>query len=111
MNPVEVDIEQLEKARAEGTPLVDVREPDEYVAGHVPGAILLPMSEIAERVDEVPADGTVYVICHVGGRSLQGRQLAAHARHRRLLRRRRHQGLGRQRPRDRHRRAVGLTLA
>ena len=71
MNPVEVDIEQLEKAQTEGTPLVDVRELDEYVAGHVPGAILLPMSEIVERVDEVPADGQVYVICHVGGRSLK----------------------------------------
>ncbi len=71
MNAVEVDIEQLEKARAEGIPLVDVREPDEYVAGHVPDAILLPMSEIAERVEEVPAAGPVYVICHLGGRSLK----------------------------------------
>jgi rhodanese-related sulfurtransferase len=70
MNPVEVDIEQLEKARAEGTLLVDVREVDEYVAGHVPGAILLPMSEIAGRVDEVPT-GPVYVICHLGSRSLK----------------------------------------
>ncbi|MEA2932524.1 MAG: hypothetical protein QOI56_1309 [Actinomycetota bacterium] len=71
MNPVEVDIAQLEKARAEGIPLVDVRELDEYVGGHVPDAILLPMSEIAERVDEVPAGGQVYVICHLGGRSLK----------------------------------------
>jgi rhodanese-related sulfurtransferase len=71
MNPVEVDIEQLEKARAQGTPLVDVRETDEYVAGHVPGAVLLPMSEIVERVDEVPAGGQVYVICQLGGRSLK----------------------------------------
>jgi rhodanese-related sulfurtransferase len=71
MNAVEVDIEQLEKAQGEGTPLVDVRERDEFVAGHVPGAVLLPMSEIVERVDEVPAGGQVYVICQVGGRSLK----------------------------------------
>ncbi len=71
MNPVEVDIEQLEKARAAGTPVVDVRETEEYLEGHVPGVILLPMSEIAERVEEVPADGQVYVICHLGGRSLK----------------------------------------
>jgi len=71
MSEEEVDIGQLEKARADGTPLVDVREVDEYLGGHVPGAILLPMSEIAERVDEVPADGEVYVICHLGGRSLK----------------------------------------
>ncbi len=71
MNPdEEVDIEQLEKSRADGViPLVDVREVHEYLAGHVPGAILLPMSEIVERVDEVPDDGTVYVICEMGGRS------------------------------------------
>ncbi|MEA2686696.1 MAG: hypothetical protein QOE93_1891 [Actinomycetota bacterium] len=71
MNAVEVDIQQLEQARAAGTPVVDVRELDEYVAGHVPGVIFLPMSEIVERVDEVPADGQVYVICHLGGRSLK----------------------------------------
>ena len=71
MNAVEVDIEQLEKARAAGTPVVDVRETDEYVAGHVPGVILLPISEIAERVDEVPAGGEVYIICHLGSRSLK----------------------------------------
>ncbi|HEX7277241.1 MAG TPA: rhodanese-like domain-containing protein [Acidimicrobiales bacterium] len=69
MNEGEVDIEQLEQGQAGGVPLVDVREADEYLAGHVRGAILLPMSEIVERVDEVPADGTVYVICEMGGRS------------------------------------------
>ncbi len=71
MNAVEVDIDQLEQARAAGTPVVDVRETEEYLEGHVPGVILLPMSEIVSRVDEVPADGQVYVICHLGGRSLK----------------------------------------
>lgn len=71
MNPVEVDIEQLEGALTAGIPLIDVRETDEYVAGHVPGAVLLPMSEIADRAAEIPADGQVFVICHLGGRSLK----------------------------------------
>jgi len=71
MNPVEVDIEQLEGALTAGIPLIDVRETDEYVEGHVPGAVLLPMSEIADRAAEIPADGQVFVICHLGGRSLK----------------------------------------
>ena len=51
-----------------GVPLVDVREPDEYAAGHVPGAINIPMSAIGTRLDELP-DGPFDVICQVGGRS------------------------------------------
>ena len=53
------------------TPLVDVREPDEYAAGHVEGAVLVPMGVLPVRVDEIPRDRTVYVICHSGGRSAQ----------------------------------------
>lgn len=68
---LEVDVDQLERARAEGTPLIDCREPDEYVAGHVPGAVLIPMSQFVERAGEVPSDRQVYVICGVGGRSLK----------------------------------------
>ncbi|WP_308491772.1 rhodanese-like domain-containing protein [Microbacterium terrisoli] len=49
-------------------PLVDVREPDEYAAGHVPGAINLPMSTIRDRMEDLP-EGPFNVICQVGGRS------------------------------------------
>lgn len=49
-------------------PLIDVREPDEYAAGHVPGAVNLPMSTIGEHLDQLP-DGAFDVICQVGGRS------------------------------------------
>lgn len=48
-------------------PVVDVREQDEWDAGHVPHAIHIPMGEIVERIAEVP-DG-VAVICHSGSRS------------------------------------------
>ncbi|MFI6602928.1 rhodanese-like domain-containing protein [Nonomuraea sp. NPDC050536] len=51
--------------------LLDVREQEEWVAGHAPEAVHIPMSEIQGRVDEVPADRTVYVVCRVGGRSFQ----------------------------------------
>ena len=51
--------------------IIDVREPDEWAAGHAPDALTLPMSQIAARVGEVPRDRTVYVMCAVGGRSAQ----------------------------------------
>jgi len=55
-------------ATREGTPLIDVRERDEFAGGHVPGAINIPMSEIAGRLDELPAEA-FDVICQAGGRS------------------------------------------
>jgi rhodanese-related sulfurtransferase len=68
----EVTIDDLEDHIAEGGLVYDVREVDEYNAGHVPGAVLLPLSELQARWQEVPSDkGTVHVICHVGGRSMQ----------------------------------------
>ena len=54
-----------------GAYLLDVREQHEWDAGHAPDAHLLPMSELNERVSEVPDDREVLVVCHVGGRSAQ----------------------------------------
>ena len=54
-----------------GAYLLDVREDDEWQAGHAPDAVHLPLSELVDRVTEVPDDRDVYVICKVGGRSEQ----------------------------------------
>ena len=51
--------------------LLDVREPDEWTAGHAPGAHHVPMMEIPARMDDIPADGDVVVVCRSGGRSGQ----------------------------------------
>lgn len=51
--------------------LLDVREPDEWVAGHAPGATHLPLMDIPARLEEVPRDGDVVVVCRMGGRSAQ----------------------------------------
>lgn len=53
------------------TALIDVREPNEYAAGHVAGAISMPMAVVPVRAAEIPRDRRVYVICHSGGRSMQ----------------------------------------
>ncbi|GAB3632488.1 rhodanese-like domain-containing protein [Microbacterium sp. AGC85] len=57
-----------ELASRESTPLIDVREKDEFAAGHVPGAVNIPMSELGGRLDELPS-GSFDVICQAGGRS------------------------------------------
>jgi rhodanese-related sulfurtransferase len=52
-------------------PLVlDVREPWEYAAGHIPGAQLVPLGELETRLAEIPRDRPILSICQVGQRSL-----------------------------------------
>jgi rhodanese-related sulfurtransferase len=55
----------------EGTFLLDVREDDEWAAGHIPGSTHIPMSGLLARVAEVPKDRAVCVVCKVGARSAQ----------------------------------------
>ena len=77
MDVPEVDVATLAAQRAEGASLIDVRRPDEFAVARVPGARLIPLGELVERTDEVPTDGTVYVICATGVRSAKA---AAHLR-------------------------------
>ena len=69
----EAGIEALDGLRADAV-LLDVREPEEYAYGHVPGAINLPQAELATRLAEVPRDRPVFVICESGMRSLRSTQ-------------------------------------
>ncbi len=49
--------------------ILDVRTPAEYEAWHIPGAVLLPYTELRHRLDEVPRDRPVYTYCRSGFRS------------------------------------------
>jgi rhodanese-related sulfurtransferase len=49
--------------------LIDVRETWEWDQQRVPGAVHIPLGELPQRLDEIPADRDVYVHCHLGGRS------------------------------------------
>ena len=71
MDVPEIDITEAARQHLAGTPVIDVREPDEYTEGHVPGAPLIPLGSLQERVDEVPTDGQVLIICKSGGRSMK----------------------------------------
>ena len=51
--------------------VLDVREDDEWEAGHIAGSTHVPLSELMARVDEVPATDPLVVVCRVGARSAQ----------------------------------------
>ena len=53
----------LDRVRAGEVTVLDVRPPDEYAAGHIPGAISMPVDEIERRVAELPADGEIVAYC------------------------------------------------
>ena len=71
MEVPEIDVEELAARTAAGAVVIDVREPDEYQEGHVPGARLIPLNDVPDRLAEVPTDQPVLVICKLGGRSLR----------------------------------------
>jgi rhodanese-related sulfurtransferase len=66
----EVDLPAFAAAHAGGATVIDVREPYEYTAGHVPGARLVPMEQLPRHADELRRNAAVYVICASGNRSL-----------------------------------------
>jgi rhodanese-related sulfurtransferase len=70
----EVDLGAFAVAHASGAIVIDVREPDEYVTGHVPGARMVPLARLAQ-VSDLPRNRPVYVICASGNRSKAGASL------------------------------------
>lgn len=61
--------EAVTEAAAARAVLLDVREPDEWDRGHSPLAISIPMSQLQARIDEIPGDERLLVVCLSGGRS------------------------------------------
>ncbi len=59
--------------------VIDVREPNEYKGGHVPGAALIPVASVFMRREELPADKDLLFICAVGQRSALACEMAAAA--------------------------------
>ncbi|HYL44701.1 MAG TPA: rhodanese-like domain-containing protein [Ktedonobacteraceae bacterium] len=58
-------------AASSSSMLIDVREPWEYANGHASNAKNIPLSQLQQRVDEVPGDREVLLICQSGHRSMQ----------------------------------------
>lgn len=64
-----IDVETLAAKLETGSPVFDVRQPDEYDEAHAPGVTLIPLDQVPDRVADFPTEGAVYVICKSGGRS------------------------------------------
>ncbi|PPF78316.1 sulfurtransferase [Subtercola sp. Z020] len=65
------EITVSELAAVTAPTIIDVREPDEFAGGHVPGAVNVPLGQL--QGSELP-EGPVYVICELGGRSARATQ-------------------------------------
>lgn len=77
--PPRVNIARASELRDAGAFLLDVREPSEWVEGHIPGSKLIPLGELAARVAEVPKDKQIVVVCRSGNRSQSGRDILTQA--------------------------------
>ena len=73
--PAEVPVAEALALRESGAFVLDVRQPDEWAAGHIPGATLIPLGDLSARIAEVPKDRQVVVVCRSGNRSAQGRDI------------------------------------
>lgn len=72
----EIGIEEFARRSGEAI-ILDVREVEEYAAGHVPGAVNLPQAELATRLEELPRDKQLLLICQGGYRSLRAARFLA----------------------------------
>ncbi len=75
----ESTIDQLASALEGDATVIDVREPAEYDAGHVPGALNIPMDQLTARLGEIDRARPVHVVCASGNRSSEMTEvLSAH---------------------------------
>lgn len=67
----EISVTDAATRVADGAFLLDVRNDDEWAAGHAPDAHYVTLSQVPARATEVPSDRAVMVVCRAGGRSAQ----------------------------------------
>ena len=73
--PMEVSVQDAFSLREEGAFILDVRNQDEWDAGHVPGATLIPLPQLESRLAELPQGEDIVVICRSGNRSATARDI------------------------------------
>ena len=73
--PPEITVARAAQERDQGAFVLDVRQPEEWVQLHIPGATLIPLGELPNRLSEVPKDSAVVVVCRTGNRSAQARDI------------------------------------
>jgi rhodanese-related sulfurtransferase len=73
--PAEITAEQAYQKYQQDVFFLDVREPDEWNSGHIPNTTLIPLGELQARLNELPRDKEIVVVCRSGNRSQQGRDI------------------------------------
>lgn len=74
-----IDVKEAKEMMQNGAVVIDVREPHEYSAGHVPEATLIPVNTVYSRREELPKDKDLIFVCAVGQRSALAAEMAAAA--------------------------------
>jgi rhodanese-related sulfurtransferase len=72
-------VNEAKEMLGDGAAIVDVREPHEFDAGHVPGATLIPVNSVYARREELPKDQDLIFVCAIGQRSALACEMAAAA--------------------------------
>ena len=73
--PEEVSVSQARDKREQRAFILDVRQPEEWNQAHIPGATLIPLGQLEKRMDELPKDKEIVIICRSGGRSAMARDI------------------------------------
>lgn len=73
--PAEVSVDEAYSMYQNGAFVLDVRTIEEWNEYHAPNTTLIPLDELASRVDEVPRDRQIVVVCRSGNRSQEGRDI------------------------------------
>lgn len=77
--PQEITVQEAAVKKEQGAFILDVREPDEWQEHHIPGSTLIPLGDLPNRLNEVPEDQEVIVVCRSGNRSRSGRDILLNA--------------------------------
>lgn len=67
--PQWMSVDVIEKMKAGNLQIIDVREPQEFEDGHIPGAKLIPLGQLDSRYQEIDPDQQAVIVCRSGGRS------------------------------------------
>lgn len=77
--PAFVSVDEAYQLYQDGTFVLDVRTPEEWNEFHAPNTTLIPLDELASRVNELPKDQPILVVCRSGNRSQSGRDILVQA--------------------------------
>ncbi len=73
--PATISVSEAVAQQKGGAFILDVRQPAEWNNAHIAGATLIPLDQLPNRLNELPRDKAIVVVCHSGNRSAQGRDI------------------------------------